>query len=90
MKSQTNEKQNKYNEKRKAARLSVKKFEINDYVCVKINKVDKCNPLHPNVLFGKITEIEKTYVRLATKFGLITTLISPSRSTKCWKPNINF
>lgn len=90
MKSQTNEKQNKYNEKMKAARPSVKKFEINDYVCVKIDKVDKCNPLHPNVLFGKITEIENTYVRLATKFGLITTLISPSMLTKCWKPNITF
>ena len=90
MKSQTNEKQNKYNEKMKAARPSVKKFEINDYVCVKIDKVDKCNPLHPNVLFGKITEIENTYVQLATKFGLITTLISPSRLTKCWKPNITF
>lgn len=42
MKSQTNEKQNKYNEKMKAARPNVKKFEINDYVCVKIDKVDKC------------------------------------------------
>ena len=90
MKSQTNEKQNKYNEKMKSARPSVKKFEVNDYVCVKIDKVDKSTALHPNVLFGKIVEMENTYARIATKFGLITTLISPSRLTKCWRPNIVF
>ena len=90
MKSQTNEKQNKYNEKMKSARPSVKKFEVNDYACVKIDRIDKTTALHPNVLFGKIAEMENTYARIATKFGLITTLISPSRLTKCWRPNIAF
>ena len=74
MKSQTNEKQNKYNEKMKPTRPSVKKFQVNDYVCVKI---DKSTALHPNVLFGKIVDMENTYARVATKFGLISTLISP-------------
>lgn len=76
--------------KMKSARPSVKKFEVNDYVCVKIDKIDKSTALHPNVLFGKIVEMENTYARIATRFGLITTLISPSRLTKCSSPNIVF
>ena len=87
MKSQTNKKQNKYNEKMKSARLSAKKFQVifskKFHVSVKIDKIDKSTALHPNVLFGKIVEMENTYARIATKFGLITTLISPSRLTKC-------
>lgn len=90
IKSQTNQKQNKYNEKIKSARPSGKKFEVNDCVCIKIDKIDKSTALHPNVLFGKIVEMENTYARIATKFGLITTLISPSRLTKCSSPNIVF
>ena len=79
MKGQRNE----YNEKMKSARLSVRKFEVNHYVCVKTDKVDKNTALHTNVLFGKGVQMENVYARIVTKFGLITTFISPSRLTKC-------
>ena len=29
-------------------------FDIDDYVSVKIDPVDKTSPLHPNVLFDKV------------------------------------
>ena len=74
---------NEYNEKMKSARLSVRKFEVNHYVCVKTDKVDKNTALHTNVLFGKRVQMENVYARIVTKFGLITTFISPSRLTKC-------
>ena len=90
IKSQTNERQTSYNEKMKLARPKAKQFEVDDYVCVKIDKVDKTSSLHPNVPFGQVVEIENNYVRLATKFGLISTLISPTRLTKCEKPNVKF
>ena len=77
LKSQTNEKQNKCNEKMKSARRNVKKFEFNDYDCVKIDKIDKSTALHPNVLFGKIVEMENAYARIATKFGLMLQLSFP-------------
>lgn len=79
MKGQRNE----YNEKMKSARLSVRKFEVNHFVCVKTDKVDKNTALHTNVLFGKRVQMENVYARIVTKFGLITTFISPSRLTKC-------
>ena len=79
MKGQRNE----YNEKMKSARLSVRKFEVNHYVCVKTDKVDKNTALHTNVLFGKRVQMENVYARIVTKFGLITTFISPSRLIKC-------
>ena len=79
MKGQRNE----YNEKMKSARLSVRKFEVNHYVCVKTDKVDKNTALHTNVLFGKRVQMENVYARIVTKVGLITTFISPSRLTKC-------
>ena len=88
--TQTDERQTSYNEKMKLARPKAKQFEVDDYVCVKIDKVDKTSPLHPNVLFGQIVEIENNYVRLATKFVLISALISPTRLTKCEKPNVKF
>ena len=59
----------------KSVRPKIKHFDVHDYVCVEIDKVDKSTPLHPNVLFGKIMKIENTYAKLSTKFGIITTLI---------------
>lgn len=81
--------QEKYNKKMKEARPSKEKFEVNDYVSLKISKVDK-TPLHPNVLLGQIIELEKDYARIVTKFGVISTYISQSRLTKTRKPNITF
>ena len=36
------------------------KFKLADMVAVKIDKVDKTSPLHPNMLLGKITSIEES------------------------------
>ena len=38
-------------------------------VSIKIDPVDKISPLHPNVLIGKITEVENDYAKIVTKFG---------------------
>ena len=56
------------------------KFKISDMVAIKINKVDKINPFHPNMLLGQIIEIEeKGYVRIiVTEYGKVNTLITPS------------
>ena len=40
----------------KEFRNKVDRFKIDDFVCIKIDKVDKASPLHPNVLLGKITD----------------------------------
>ena len=65
------------------------KFKISDMVAVKIDKVDKTNPLHPNMLLGKIISIEHTgCVQIVTEYGKINTLISPSRLTPCTATNV--
>jgi len=47
-------------------------------VSIKIDKVEKTTPLHPNMLLGKIIEIEDTgCVKIVTEFGKVNTLISP-------------
>ena len=57
---------------------------------IKIDKVDKTSPLHPNVLIGKITEVENDYVKIVTKFGRLKTFISTNRLNKCTATNIVF
>ena len=37
-----------------------KEFELQDYVALKINKMEKETPLHPNVLLAQIGELEGT------------------------------
>ena len=60
------------------------KFKILDMVAIKINKVDKINPFHPNMLLGQIIEIEKSgCVRIVTEYGKVNTLISPSQLHPC-------
>ena len=51
-------------------------FSIGEHVAIKINKVDKISPLHPNVLIGKMTEVQNDYAKVVTKFGIINTSIS--------------
>ena len=58
--------------------------------CIKIDKVDKFSPLHPNVLLGKVTEVEKNYAKIVPKFGFISTYNSTSRLNKCAQTSINF
>lgn len=75
----------------KLSRKKANMFDIDNYFSVKIDPVDKTSPLHPNMLFSKVISVESNnYVRIATKFGKISTLISPARLMKCSKPNMPF
>lgn len=57
----------------KESRGRVNKFKIGDFVAIKIDKVDKTSPLHPNVLLGKVIEVQESYSKVVTKFGVIST-----------------
>ena len=84
---ETNTHQQNYNEKMKYARAKPTVFDIGDYVSIKIDKVDKTQ-LHPNVLFAQIIKIENGYAKVACKYGIISTLISPSRLVRCTATNV--
>ena len=86
------EQQDKYNKKmmQSSTRTKLKQFHIDDFVSIKIDKVDKQSPLHPNVLLGKVMELENNYAKIVTKFGIISTHISTSRLNKCTQTNITF
>ena len=81
------ENQQKYNQtmiKQTQTKLdSRKRFKVGDMVSVKIDKVDKTSPIHPNMLLGKITQFENAYARVVTQFGQINTLISATRLYPC-------
>ena len=66
-----NEKQPVYNKKMKTSGVILDKFKSNDFVSIKIDKDDKISPLHPNLLLGKVTEVENNYTKIVTKFGII-------------------
>ena len=83
-------KQECYNKKMKESRNKVDRFKIDDFVCIKIDKVDKSSPLHPNVLLGKVMEVEKNYATIVIKFGIISTSISTSRLNKCTQTSVSF
>ena len=42
----------------KESRKRGPKFHVDECVSIKIDPEDKISPLHPNVLIGKITEVE--------------------------------
>ena len=65
-----------------------RKFHVDEYVSIKIDSVDKISPLHPNVLIGKITEVENDYAKIVTNFGRLKTYISTNRLNKCTATNI--
>ena len=75
--------------KKKADKKS-SQFKVGDVVSIKIDKVDKRSPFHPNMLLGKITEIENQYAREVTRFGKIQSLISPTRLNLCTATNLSF
>ena len=90
------ENQRKYNDdiiqqtkrKQKQKQPKFKISDMSDMVAIKINKVDKINPFHPNMLLGQIIEIEKSgYVRIVTEYGKVNTLITPSRFYPCIATN---
>ena len=64
---------------KKKAEQKSSQFKVGDVVSIKIDKVDKQSPFYPNMLLGKITELENDYARVVTRFGKIQTLISPTR-----------
>ena len=82
--------QEKYNKKMKESRGRVNKFKIGDFVAIKIDKVDKTSPLHPNVLLGKVIEVQESYSKVVTKFGVISTYISTNRLNKCTETSVQF
>ena len=85
MDSQTN-----YNKKMKLTRNKQRSFKVEDYVTIKIDKVDKTTPLHPNVILGKIINMENDYAKVVTTFGIISTYISTNRLNKCTRTNVLF
>ena len=71
------------NDKTNTAKVWGKKFKVDEMVSIKIDKVDKTTPMHPNMLIGKITAIENSYAKVVTQFGVIKGLIAPSRLNAC-------
>ena len=67
------ERQSQYNEEMvKQTRQSRKApFKIDDMVAIKIGRVDKPSPVHPNMLLGKIMEIRKDYAKIVTPQEII-------------------
>ena len=60
-----------------------KVYKVDDMVSIKIDRVDKKSPFHPNLLLGKVLEIENNYVKVVTPFGCIKGFIAPSRPFPC-------
>ena len=50
----------------KKAKKKCSEFKLGDVVSIKIDKVDKTAQFHPNMLLGKITEIENNCARVVT------------------------
>ena len=46
-------------------------YKIDDMVAIKIDRVDKTSPVHPNMLLRKIMEIRKDYAKIVTPQGSI-------------------
>ena len=82
--------QESYNKKMKKSRNKVEDFKIDEFVSIKIDKVDKTSPLHPNVLLAKVTEVDDNYAKIVTKFGIFSTYISISRLNKCTQTSVTF
>ena len=87
------ERQGQYNEEMvKQTRQSRKAlFKIDDMFAIKIDRVDKTSPVHPNMLLGKIMEIRpKDYAKIVTPQGIINLkgFISFSRLYPCTSRNV--
>ena len=89
-KADINEKQRDYSEKLRSARPKTSAYNINEVVSIKIDKVDKSSPLHPNVLIGKIISVQNTYATVVTMYGKIDTQIAFNRLNKCSDTNVKF
>ena len=71
-------------------KLKQPKFKEGDTASIKIDRADKKNPLHPNMLFGKILNFSNNYATVVTQFGRIKGTISASRLYPCTATNITF
>jgi len=79
----------KFKEKKKQTRQSRKApFKIDNMVAIKIDRVDKTSPVHPNMLLGKIMEIRKDYAKIVTPPGIIKGFISFLRLYPCTSRNL--
>ena len=87
MQKTVNENQEQYNAKMKQARKTKTSFKVGDIVAIKIDKVDKTSPLHPNVLVGKVLQVENNYIKVVTRHGIISISISTNRLNKCTATN---
>ena len=87
MQKTVNENQEQYNAKMTQARSKNTSFKVDDIVAIKIEKVDRASPLHPNVLIGKVLQVENNYTKVVTRHGIISTLISTNRLNKCTATN---
>ena len=59
-------------------------------VSIKIDRVDKTSSLHPNIMLGKIAELDNDYAHVGTKLGKTRTLMSPTRLYGCAATNLQF
>ena len=84
------ERQSQYNEQmvKQIRKLRKAPFKIDDVVAIKIDRVDKTSPVHPNMLLGKIMEIRKDYAKIVTPQGIIKGFISFSRFYPCTSRNM--
>ena len=72
MQKTVNENQEQYNAKMEQARKTQTSFKVGEIV-------DKTSPLHPNVLIGKVLQVENNYTKVVTRHGIISTSISTNR-----------
>ena len=63
-------------------------FKVDDMVAIKIDRVNKTSPIHPNMLLGKIMEIDNEYAKVVTPLGIIKGFIAPSRLNPCTSTNL--
>ena len=84
------ERQSQYNEERVKQTSQSRKapFKIDDMIAIKIDRVDKTSPIHPNMLLGKIMEIRKNYAKIVTPQGIIKGFISFSKLIPCTSRNV--
>ena len=62
--------------------------KIDDMIAIKIDRVGKTSPVHPNMLLGKIMEIRKNYAKIDTPQGIIKGFISFSKLIPCTSRNV--
>ena len=82
--------QTEYNKKMKLSRRKKRSFKVDDYVTIKIDKVDKTTRPHPNTILDKITiaiDLEESgnCAKVVTKFGKKSPYVSRNRLNKCTK-----